>query len=70
MKIIVSICQYLFCFLGLIFLFAQEGNSQCALSFSGPKCTGAPISFFHNSPGSSNWAWSFGGAGTSTDELP
>ena len=58
------------CLIGLLFLSLTQAYSQCALSFSGPKCTGAPISFFHNSPGSSNWNWDFGGAGTSTDELP
>ena len=62
--------RYLFCLVGFFFLFVNNSYSQCALSFSGPKCTGAPISFYHNSPGSSKWTWDFGGAGTSIDELP
>jgi len=44
----------------LSFGYTMEVSAQCAPTFSGAKCVGAPITFFHNSPGATNVEWTFG----------
>lgn len=50
--------------------YSVDVSAQCAPTFSGPKCVGAPITFFHNSPGSSGWQWDFGDGKTSVNSSP
>ena len=56
--------------LSLFLGYTADVSAQCAPTFSGAKCVGSPITFFHNSPGATGISWDFGDGKSSTVASP